>query len=107
MVKYDLEGGERLRHRKYLRQLRYTLKPGRVIENCGCDVARILSVDWKYDNIWMESLTEGGQGSCSIYNCGPVVLKPEQIKKRLEIFKRAGKEGLVEYWSSGYRNESL
>lgn len=69
------------------------LKPGTIIETCGCDVARIISTDG--DNLDYESLTVGGRGSCSVFSCGPVRLSEQGIKKRLDLFKEGGKKALI------------
>ena len=80
---------------QYIRHRARHLKPGTIIETCGCDVARIISIDPESDNIVHESLTRGGKGSCSIYNCGPIRLSQAAIERRLELYKEGGKDALA------------
>ena len=81
-------------YRAYIRHSARHFKPGTVIETCGCDVARVVSVNPDSDDIVYESLTRGGKGSCSIYNCAPVRLSQAGIERRLELFKEGGQAAL-------------
>lgn len=79
----------------YIRQAARHLKPGTIIETCGCDVARVLEVDPDSDDIKYESLTRGGVGHCSIFNCAPQRLRPYGATRRIEMFKRGGMKELT------------
>lgn len=78
----------------HARHLARHLKIGTIFETCGCDVARVVSIDPNRDDIVYESLTHGGQGSCSLIHCGPLPLRPEAIQRRLAIYKQGGMEAL-------------
>lgn len=81
---------------KYIRHQSRHLKVGTIIETCGCDIARVISIEG--DDLLYESLTRGGQGSCSVYNCGPLPLRPVAVQRRLDIFKTGGMKALVRRW---------
>jgi hypothetical protein len=81
-------------YRQYLRHTARHFKPGTIIETCGCDVARVVSVSADGDDLVYESLTRGGKGSCSIYNCGPIRLSQVAIERRLELYKEGGQAAL-------------
>ena len=78
---------------RYIRHYARHLKPGTIIETCGCDVARVTMIDG--DDLEYESLTRGGRGSCSVYNCGPIPLRPVAIERRLQLFKEGGMQALT------------
>ena len=80
---------------QYVRSRARHLKPGTIIETCGCDVARIISVDAERDDIKYESLTRGGTGSCSIYHCGPIRLRPYAVQRRIGLFQKGGMRELT------------
>jgi hypothetical protein len=91
-----------INRKRWLKRLHKRLKVGVVIETCGVDLARVVKVDWEYDDLLYWSLTkpvpegykENYTGSCSIYNCGPEVLNSLEAARRLEIFKKEGQDGL-------------
>lgn len=82
---------------KYLKNRIRELKPGTMIETCGLDIARIVYVDGDelcYDHV-AGRYPGGGHGYCSVLNCGPVILNPVALKKRMDIFKKDGARGLA------------
>lgn len=81
----------------YIRHRAKHLKVGTIIETCGLDVARIVVCDPDEDNIEYESLMfyKGqGHGSCSIYNCAPMLLTKYGIEKRLKLFEQGGRDAV-------------
>lgn len=80
---------------QYIRHRARHLKVGTVIETCACDVARVIEVDVELGHLKYISLTQGGEGSCSIMNCGPIQLRPYAVKRRLALFESGGMKALT------------
>jgi hypothetical protein len=85
---------------RYYRNLLRQLKPGKLFETCGCDVARVLYTIPEKDELAYESLTRHGftglpaRGYCSLIHCVPTPLTRGEVNRRMEIFKSGGKVGL-------------
>lgn len=79
---------------QYLRHAARHLKIGTIIETCGCDVAQVTFVDPNTDDLEYVSLTRGGRGCCSIFNCAPQRLNQNQAERRLALYKEGGMNAL-------------
>lgn len=72
--------------------LRTSVKPGAIVENCSCQAVTVVSVDYETGSMECVSLHNGLNSNCDLYHCGIVVLTPSEIERKKAIYAAAGSD---------------
>lgn len=97
---------ERRAKRRYYRT---DVNVGDVVEDCGLHIGHVVEVDRYSGDMQIKSLFTGDVRGCDLYHCGIIVQTTKEIKLKMEVWEKEGKDGLRKLWykSLGMTKEQI